>query len=927
MSVVRRQDDLPEDERLGAGEGDRRIRGSIFGDLFDLISRPARASAGAAFAATDDDPETSIVEGLMAGLKGRSDKSYSDVLGNLGVENRTARAVGGLAGDVLLDPLTFTGVKFKGGTSKAKAEIQGIKKLTEAGEELTESAIQAERDSIRKLDPAHAYVTFMGKKITPNITQPSAVGNKMKDLLVGEEGSRRLGARAFSKRSELPFGLADTARVYESRNAGLFRPHHDALLDYYRRLTPDEQRRVSLAIESGEDLSTVNLINDKAKINGHTTLEDYKRTAQEHLKQFFDDEMKLGLYEPGQFNPNYIYKFFQNKKGLERMPGLPSGAPVHRGTPFEDLKKMYSLQDAEKAGLDPVVQIGEIMALRSEKHYRTMARQGIVRDAIEEFGVAPTEKQMQSLRDMKWLRAEGAINAPIVRAHADLQDKWLPRPIVEALNGMESVLKDGSASADFMRFYDGVLNQWKKLNTSYNPGYHVRNSFSDGLINYMDGVVNPSLYKRSVQVLRAKRNTDVDDVLGVAVNPVQRNMQKIRVGKHNQIPVAQMWDLYLRGGSKSGFIVSEVQKGAGPLAREGMGKYVAKSRSKLGQFDTKVNNFADEREDLFRVAHHIKAMEDELPKNRMATQQELQEASLRAGERVRKYNIDYGMLSSFEHKTMRRIVPFYGWMRRNLPLQMELLFTKPGYMAAYPKGQDLLQGVLGTDDGEGDWLIPKWIRDSAPVRLALADNEKNTAVGKLIKKLSGAGEGEAVFTNIVSSQTPIGDLENILDPLAEGIESGNPFETVQGLAHKAVNMATPVAKIPTELATGRSLFTGQPIDESGGWTNWLASQLGPSRMASNAVEGDTRFLTSWAAGAQLQPVTQERQAGEFRRREDVLRAMINEEKNDAFNAAGIDNPSPRLYEKYRNLDIAKLDRYLRNTRRIVRAANPADTSI
>ena len=49
-----------------------------------------------------------------------------------------------------------------------------------------------------------------------------------------------------------------------------------------------------------------------------------------------------------------------------------------------------------------------------------------------------------------------------------------------------------------------------------------------------------------------------------------------------------------------------------------------------------------------------------------------------AAEQIRKYHFDYQDLTPFEKHWMRRAVPFYTFARKNLPLQMETLASRPG---------------------------------------------------------------------------------------------------------------------------------------------------------------------------------------------------------------------------------------------------------
>jgi len=87
---------------------------SLFKRGVDLISRANYASAGFAKAVIRKD-ENPIIE-AWKGLSGKEKETYSDVLEELGVENRWIKGGAGFALDVLLDPTTyFGGAIVKGG--------------------------------------------------------------------------------------------------------------------------------------------------------------------------------------------------------------------------------------------------------------------------------------------------------------------------------------------------------------------------------------------------------------------------------------------------------------------------------------------------------------------------------------------------------------------------------------------------------------------------------------------------------------------------------------------------------------------------------------------------------------------------------------------------------------------------------------------
>ena len=87
---------------------------SLFRRTLDIISRPLYTSAGAAKAIVknldqDTTNDENILEEAWKGLSGQEQDTYSDVLGELGVENKYIKGGFGFVLDVALDPTTFFG--------------------------------------------------------------------------------------------------------------------------------------------------------------------------------------------------------------------------------------------------------------------------------------------------------------------------------------------------------------------------------------------------------------------------------------------------------------------------------------------------------------------------------------------------------------------------------------------------------------------------------------------------------------------------------------------------------------------------------------------------------------------------------------------------------------------------------------------------
>lgn len=917
---------------LAEGEGQRRLNSGIFGDLFDYLSRPARASAAAVYSQIDDDPSTELGRSVVDALLGKSrDITYKDVAEKAGLTGAPA-AIAGFAGDVLLDPLTYVGLKTTKGVPLPALEKEAVEAAAAKGL-FTPDAVTSELARLQSLNPnkKRMLLTFAGKEIG-GVDMPSAA-TKAKDLVIGAEGDRRTLAKAFSKKSELPFGLADRASISESRSAAEYQDFMRGLNDLYvRNLSVEERRLIMEALDSGETLNAPLQISDAAHPEGFQSLEDYRQLSRRLLDSFFEDEVAKGVYSPLQKSDNYVPLYFR-KPPKDLLPGeaaqlgfLPAGPNIVRLQQRNPELKNMSLSVARQKGYDPIDDIAEAIQIRAAKHFRVSSRQDFLNDGVAQFGIRADDPAMKELlRSGKlpsdYVRLDEAFGradakrllSPAERKHfeeieeiskvdksvkpPDFPEIYLPRQVATALAAAKDVLNIDTVGSKFMRAYESALREWKFLNTGAMPGYHIRNSFTDALMNAADGVWDPKYYRRARKIQQDAKASHAAAILQRAENGGAELLDEtvdrtLDIGG-KKLSSAELWKLYGRSGAKSGFIDTELFRSMNPLERQAVADASLRSKiaaTPLAGYDKlkqKIGEFSDTRENLFRLAHFIKALEDEIPNFKT-----MEEAAEAAGARVRKYNIDYGDLSSFERRSMNKVIPFYSWMRRNLPLQIEMLFTKPGFMALYPKGQDLMQGLLGTDDGEGDFLVPQWIRDVAPVRMALAKNEANSPIAKAVRWLSGAGPGEGAVINLGSQTTPIGDFALLADPLNAAQREG-PMGGVTDAASKVVNMLTPAIKAPVELATGRQLFTNAEIKN---WDQWLLSQVGPSRVAAQGFgvgSGDpqARTLTSTFLGVPLQPITADRRASEFRRREDVLTALRSSMKDRELAQMGFDPAS------------------------------------
>lgn len=141
-----------------------------------------------------------------------------------------------------------------------------------------------------------------------------------------------------------------------------------------------------------------------------------------------------------------------------------------------------------------------------------------------------------------------------------------------------------------------------------------------------------------------------------------------------------------------------------------------------------------------------------------------------AWEDVLKRQYDFSNLSGFERSIMRRAVPFYSWMRQNVPATIKRLIEHPGGA----EGRVARSFVTARQE--------EFLPESLGTGLALPLGEPENGRQRFLNKSWLPFEDALKFLGNIGSNKILGDL-------------------------------TPGLKVPLELATGEQLHTGMPLSE------------------------------------------------------------------------------------------------------------------
>lgn len=414
-----------------------------------------------------------------------------------------------------------------------------------------------------------------------------------------------------------------------------------------------------------------------------------------------------------------------------------------------------------------------------------------------------------------------------IEGHPYLEGYRFPPDIAKQI---PRVVKDwtnpAKLSDPLFRHYDRLLSMWKSGVTIYRPAHHIRNLIGDAYLGWMDGVntLRPYILAARVQrILKGMYPTlaDVDKLVELGV--VSKNLGTPRVG-----------EVIFRNKSGVGFTAQQIaavahQKGLLEHARTIEDIIDLGEGARWQPFGGKVQAVGRSASELVshnsRLAHFI----DKVMKSRGSNLEDIFE---QASRRARKWHPTGLDLTEFERKVLRRIIPFYSWLRKSTPLLLEGLVMNPGKVLVTPKVYGGIQQLAGietngiSDPFPTDQMFPSWLRAEG--------------LGPL-----STGEG---LLGKLSNQDPAGYVMagQGLNPLTQLISQiSQPGKTLLGAL-------TPAASVPLSLASGQNLSTGVPISgidaRPGAMQEYIGSQLPILSMAQN-LTGITPFGTSTRRGA------------------------------------------------------------------------------
>ena len=314
------------------------------------------------------------------------------------------------------------------------------------------------------------------------------------------------------------------------------------------------------------------------------------------------------------------------------------------------------------------------------------------------------------------------------------------------------------------------------------------------------------LYKRAEQDGFDIRNpgggntqTELGDVLNRSMG--RSSGGSFKTGKYGHVTYEEAArKLVGAGAARSGYTSRELRE----LASSG------EKKLKLPKSPGAVRRAFLNREDLPRLATAIHAVREG------ATWEE-------AAAKVADVHFDYADLTPFERNVARRIMPFYTWTARNVPLQAKSIVSKPGKYAAFQKVRE--NAAQLSQPGEVDEKTKGLYKqlEAAGVKMRGGWEKYLTQYEQRNAGVPISWKGHK-FT--LSAGLPLQDLNEL-----PGVSGPGEY------LNKAASLVTPLVKDPVEFGFNYSFFFRDQIERDnsplvaapspvGKWPEWAKKKFG-----------------------------------------------------------------------------------------------------
>ena len=317
-----------------------------------------------------------------------------------------------------------------------------------------------------------------------------------------------------------------------------------------------------------------------------------------------------------------------------------------------------------------------------------------------------------------------------------------------------------------------------------NPGYYVAN-FLGGAMQLATGV-SPA---QATRVLARNPKMAAAVVARMWGEGTWKPFGDVLiVTKSGSIHTAdQLADMAVLARLKSSFIQAETQRG---LADD-VEKYIRRNENVLknaGDLINSVNEFWSETATAIDNFYRVSVFIDEIAEGA---------SPAAAASLARKVAFDYSALTDFEKDTMRNVIIFYSYLKKNSELFFDTLVTKP-------------------------WNITNQLRLSKGLQQANLSNNPEVVVNEYLRDRYVLFFNETTRNQVyagdkmtVAPQTPINDVLSIVLDMYEGAHGDEQAQRM------LLTKFAPWVQAPFVIGTDFDIFYGQPLGDFNEVHPWL----------------------------------------------------------------------------------------------------------
>lgn len=352
--------------------------------------------------------------------------------------------------------------------------------------------------------------------------------------------------------------------------------------------------------------------------------------AKELVSAFTKD----GITRPKQFSE--VAGYLVGKGGLENAPAVRAV-----------LDKLPSAVGAARVGQDALGPVPDAVV-------KALAESKTPIDAVMNLAVRGAQKD-----------AERALEHSILNSGLD---EKVVSAMKEEIRKAVRVISDEDMSK-FLRGWEKAVGLWRR-GAVQSPGFHIRNIVGNTWVNFLRGVRIPQY------LAAAKDQLAIREVAGNSA--FREDIAKLGMDGALEKHIAPESLTNLRNAQRTGIFSSNFFQT--DVAHSGLRQGLEHAKHPLDTLLRPLQVFGSSAEDWARYANYLQGIEEGLSPEGAASL-------------VRRYLFDYQDLTPFERHGLKNVIPFYTFMRKNVPLQLSELVQQPGkFEALFHARQELDKG-------------------------------------------------------------------------------------------------------------------------------------------------------------------------------------------------------------------------------------------